>query len=258
MSSLSATIGATAAGEKSIIARARTYIPNYKPLILFMHGYNGDATFMQKNVNFTDWDLLVKAGFPCISTDMGGLATFGNDVSQAAIDNAINYATAALAPRAGAVHLHCGSMSTLAAFRYAKNNPAKVLSVVVETPAFDLQYMHDIAPGLTQGGESTSVTLPNLVPDIEASAGGAANLTQTYYTEHSPIVFANAASLPMPIKAFSSSNDVLANGPVTCPEMASLIGSTFQYHILGPEAGLGHAVLDLDSNEVVDFFHTHS
>lgn len=256
---LSASVGVIAPGQRALLGQPRWYRPGVKPLVVFGHGYTGDATWIQKaGANFNEWKALIEAGFPCISTDLGGAATFGNDTGVNAIDTAIAFAQSRLSPKAGPVHLYLGSMSTLTGLRYAKNNPAKVAAIAVLTPAFDLQYLHDVAPGVSQGGESAAVTLPALVADMEASAGGAANLNTAYYAEHSPVVYASGSTLPMPIHAWTSSNDVLANGPVTSPQMKNKIGAAFDYTVLGPEPGLGHSVADIPTADVVDFFLAHS
>lgn len=254
---ISASIGKIAPGQKAILGTARWYQPGSRPLVVFGHGYLSDASFVQIT-NRPEWDGLIASGFPCVATDLGGTATFGNATGVAAVAAAIAFAQGELSPKPGKVLLYGGSMSTLTLLNYANAHPSNVAAVAIVTPAPDLQYLHDIAPTGTQNGFAVAEWLPNLAPDIEASAGGAAKLNSSYYAATSPVVYAPSSLAGIPIHFWTSPDDVVAGGPtVTAPFISALAGSASET-LLPIQGALGHSATGIDISQVITFFDQSS
>lgn len=253
---ISASIGSVAASQKAFVGRPRFYQPGARPLVVFGHGYTGDASFVQ-TADSAQWETVIDAGFPCVSTDLGGTATFGNATAVTAVTQAITFAATVVTPKAGGVLLFAGSMSTLTMLNYTKANPTNVLAVAIAVPATDLRYLHDTAPSQSQNGVTVAATLPTLAADIETSAGGAASLNNSYYAATSPNDYAPSTLATVPIHLWTSPNDVLAGGTTTTAPFLAATASASQT-VLPAQAGLGHSAVGMDMTELVAFLAAHA
>lgn len=259
------TKGAYQAGEQGIIL-----VPKKLPAagtkrgVIVAHGYLGDATLAYGTANLATYGgpaVTAASGGPetvGLAIDAGGAATWGNNASITAVGNAWTWlkAQTALGVKTDKVLLIGGSMGALPVLNWARQNLAQVAAIALIIPVLDLQDCHDNAAGRSQNGVNVGATLPNLRTDIEASAGGVGNLTPTYYSTHSPAVFA-AQLAGIPIQIWESANDINtnANGITTAAAFAAAAGGTLVNQ--GVQPGTGHSPGSLTAEQVAAFLATY-
>lgn len=215
----------------------RKYEPG-QPAVIYCHGLNGQAWHP---INFPEptVDLLAERGFPVAAHDLGGVATWGNDTAQTKIGDARTYMQAApISAAAGPVLLWAGSMGTLAALNYARNNPANVLAVACGLPPTDLADLHDNNRPIGETGVAAS---------IEAAYGGLAGYNAARAAHNPAEHTAEYASLGVPIKLWYSGNDTTVI-PSTVTTFASAAG------IEAVNVGsVGHTFPSAYADDVVDW-----
>lgn len=166
---------------------------------LWCHGDDGtaDASSAQMLSFFKG----IAKDYTLMSADLYATATFGNDASMEAADDALDYLAASwfsVEP----VILIGASMGACTALNYAKRHPTRVKAVACVIPATDIDW-------LRQNG---SAPLP---ADIDASYPPTGWSQATYGADHNPITFAASLDADLPIKLWYAPDD--ARIPTSMP-----------------------------------------
>lgn len=235
-------VGEYRAGEEWVVWMPYQTLKTPRRAVAFRNGYTSTAEGDSFPGSLDDWAMhLPTTKFDCDWGASGGSKSFGNDDSVTAGNAIFSRITSGAYPqcKTDKVILGAVSMGGGVVLNWARQNPTKVAAILLDIPLLDLQYVHDTAPSQSQNGQTVSGVYPTLVADIEASAGGVANLTDVYYQTHSPIRYASQLA-GIPIFLFYSPNDVVTNGGVVAPQFAAAQGSTTLIEGLA-SPGLGHA-----------------
>lgn len=183
-----------------------------KPAVIFCHGLNGQAWHP---VNYPDpvLDELAQRGFPIMSPDLGGVATWGNTASQTKLADARAYMQASMGAKAGGVLLWAGSMGTLTALNFLRNNPTLVLGMAAGLPAVDLADLHDnaVARGITEASIDTAyanhagyvAALPTHNPS-QGDFAAVADKIRLWYSTDDP------TTIPARVTAFAAASGATA------------------------------------------------
>lgn len=176
---------------------------------------------------------LAEEGYPLLAIDGGGSTAHGNAASATAIGQAKTYAASAFGAKSDKIGLFATSMGSLAALRYAMDNPTLVSCACLGVPNLDLQDVHD-------------VTRTDLASEIETAHGGAPGYA-TYLSAYNPASHA-ASFTTLPMQLHYASND---------SNFTAGIASTFAT-ATGAEAinlgAVGHTAATMDASRVVAFF----
>lgn len=206
--------------------------------VIFCHGLNGYG-WHPVNYPNTVIDEMVRRGHPVISPDLGGPATWGNDAAQAKIADARTYLQGTLGAKSGGVLLWAGSMGTLAALNFARNNPSLVAGVACGLPAVSLSDLHDNAA-------ARGVSAVNIEAAYGGNAGYVAGLAA-----HDPAANAAAyASQAAKIKLWYSSDDTTVPASVVT-DFAAASGIAAQ-----STGASGHVFNVAYTNAVCDFLQS--
>jgi len=174
--------------EVLIVPNDRSHIG--RPPVIFCHGYNGKT---QDGVDWTSSPggaapflrLLALSGLLCLSFDLGGKATFGNDLSMTRIGQARTFLTAQGCASDRVLFL-ADSMGFWLASRYAMDNPGVVPAILAIEPGIDLNGVRDnnvlnarndinTAWGLAAGSTSATVPIPARSNVLARTAAGELN-----------------------------------------------------------------------------------
>jgi pimeloyl-ACP methyl ester carboxylesterase len=165
--------------EASVVMHGRQ-LPGGTPVI-FCHGvlvgaqqtFNAEGQVQRELADLYE----VTSG----GADLGGLSTWGNDASIAAVSALITYMGSTYGTKTARVVLYGTSMGALTALNWAMANPTKVAAVGLTAPAVSLQGIHDRDPI------------------------GLAALIDTAYTNHAGYV----AALPVHDPSHANNRDVI-------------------------------------------------
>lgn len=212
-------------------------------LVVMAHGYQAGAVDYLTTYRFVA-NQIARRGFPVLTGDFGGPATFGNDAcSQTAIPNAVAWAQTQPGVKTGAVIVFGGSMGCLSVCNYALNHVANVKAVILELPAVDLQDLHDNRYIATPG---------DLVAPIEAAYTNNAGYLAALPT-HNPNLTANRATLSaLPFQIHYSTND-----PVAVPSVATGFGTAVNADMRSLGA-VGHSAANADFDVIGNFLAAHA
>lgn len=184
--------------------------------VIFCHGVNSDATAAwtpATNPNLMDlMAQIAEAGYPVLSVDAGGAATWGNDTAIARVGTARTYLQgAAVGAKAGKVLLIGVSMGALNCFAYAGANAVNVAALVGFIPVSDLTDMR----ANNRGGYQAS---------IDTAYGGTYS-EGSFGATHNPQTMAAAGKFAaVPTRLFYASDDTTVV-PATVTTLASTIGA---------------------------------
>lgn len=132
--------GLYAAGEDHLLWVPRRYSGERRGVV-WCHG-RGDTARGTAGITTAGLHLLVEAGLPVISADLGGPTSWGNPTSQARFWNAADYlVTRTRCP--AEVLIYAGSMGTLVGLNAARGNLARIAAIAAALPAVDLADLHD-------------------------------------------------------------------------------------------------------------------
>ena len=135
--------GAVVAGEGEVTILPKYPTPTGTSMgVLYCHGAGGPARQALEPAFAPVLNALASAGHPVLSCDLGGLATWGNDVVLARMGTAKAYLHATLGARPGKILLVGASMGGLSALVWAKNNPTLTAGVIGIVPVSDVTDMH--------------------------------------------------------------------------------------------------------------------
>lgn len=242
MATTSYGIGNATANEGDLLIVPRLYkADGTKRLVIYCHGAGAnalaplDAANRSGEYKLVD-DIVRKTGFPVISTDMGGLFTWGNSSARTGVANAKAYGQGSLwGAKSGQIILVGGSMGACVAFNYAKDNLANVIAMVGVIPVTDLE---DIRVN-NRGGYKTSIEAAyglNGSTSVAAADNPAQNTATKYGTT--------------PYVAWYAADDAIVTAS-TVTAFASAIGGT-AYNV----GSVGHsnaAVLGVDTDVLAAF-----
>lgn len=199
--------------------------PTGQRVVVVCHGAGGTYAVGPHESTF------VLGGLSMIATDLGGAQTWGSDASLSRIDEAWDYAVSQLGVSNDKIILWGGSMGSLTALLYARENPANVACVGVALPIVDPEQVRSEDAGGYQS-------------EIEAIHG-----VGTVPSPKRPNQ--NAGDYTMPVALWASVTDTV--GDYTLAEdFAGDIGADF--HSLG---SVGHSYLSMDNNEALTFLGEH-
>lgn len=210
-----------------------------KRAVIVCHGLNGEAF---NAIDYPDpiVDEMAARGHMCMTPDLGGKATWGNDASQTKLLDAITYLNSHWGVKTGGVLLWAGSMGTLVSLNFMRGaNAGLVRGVAVGLPAVDLADLHDNATARTLNAAN-----------IETAYGGAASFA-TARASHNPMENTAAyQSLASRIHLWNSSND-----QVTIPERVAAFASAtgISTTSVGDQPANGHAIPASAAKGIADF-----
>jgi hypothetical protein len=173
---------------------------------------------------------------PNIMPTLGGTTTWGNDVSQTKLGDAITYLQGTLGAASGTVCIYAASMGALTALNYYRANPTKVAAIALGMPAVDLAYEHDNNIG-------------GWAVEIETAYGG----TSAYNAAvagHDPMQHTSDFT-GVPMKVWYASDDTAA---ITARQQAFISATGCQSQNLG---AVGHTLTAVPADEVVAFFKNY-
>lgn len=138
--------GVVFAGEKEVVVRPiRTAVT--KPPVIYVHGAEGDVggglTWMKIKSRAPLIHALANDGRMLLSADLGGVATWGNDIAMSRLTAAYNVTQSLTDDMSGKVVLVGQSMGGLNAMLWARANPTLVHSVVSVIPVVNLTDIHN-------------------------------------------------------------------------------------------------------------------
>lgn len=183
--------------------------------VLFCHSRGGDATqgFLPTASTYAVIQAVARAGFPVLTTDLGGTDTWGNDTAIARLTEAKTYLQgAAWNAKAGTVLLLGQSMGALAMLNWARQNLASVAAAVGLVPVSDLNDVY----ANNRGGFAAGID----------TAYGGSYVDSTQKALHNPAYFATLGDLAgLNYQAHYGSSDTIVI-PSTVTGLVSAIGGT--------------------------------
>lgn len=180
----------------------------------------------------------LRRGIPFITTDAGGVNTFGNDTALTSVTNAFNHLVAQ-GCHPSRVMLAGVSMGNLVNMSWARANLSKVAAILGMIPAMNITAAH----AENRGGYTAS---------INAAYGGAYS-EAVYGATHNPATF-KAQLAGIPFKAFYSTNDTQVL-PAEVLDVVAGIGASAS---AVPMGAVGHLSDAVDAQAAVDFLEAHA
>jgi len=210
------------AGEQDILlAPVKCHPENYP--VVFCHGAEGSPgadAWMGLPTRWGSFNAVIdEGGATGFSSDLGGSATWGNDLVVSRMDSAFNFAQT-LGQIAGKVILVAQSMGAATAIAWASANSSKVARIVLVIPVLNILDIRDNSA---------------YANDINAAYGGL-YVEATHGLNHSPLTIAQSDKLSsIPILMFYGDVDTLCK-PVYAQQFAEAAGQCRAYSMSG-----GHA-----------------
>lgn len=185
---------------------------------------------------------IAEAGIPCLSTDLGGTTTWGNDTSVSRLGSAAYYAQTVLGAKGGGSGkslIYAPSMGALAALNFARAYPASVAAIALVCPVVDLAYQHD-------------QNVQGYAASIETAYGGASGYAAEVAGNDPMQNAAAIAALGIPMKMWRSSNDVVAP---TARQDAFATAANIPVVNLG---AIGHTLTNVPWSDVASFLANYA
>jgi pimeloyl-ACP methyl ester carboxylesterase len=182
----------TAAAEFDVVFGTRRTWGGWQPDgVIYCHGGGNDCEDVFASVNQRN---LLRAAAADATVHCGDLAfdSWGNDTAITRVGEAIAYLRSGWS-QVGPVALVGLSMGALSALNYTLANPDEVACVALIIPGLDLE----------------DLLLRGVAAGINAAYGGAYN-DVTDGPTHSPVQFAADLPASLPIRMWTSSNDIFA------------------------------------------------
>lgn len=158
---------------------------------LWCHGDGGTAA--PSSLTMEAFFKGIAKDYTLLTADLYATATFGNDPSMLASEDALDYAVASWSAVEPIIVIGA-SMGAATALNIAKRWPARVRAVVGIIPATDIDYMHS----------NSAAPIP---ADIDASYPPTGWSQATYGADHNPITFAATLDPDLPIKLWYAPDD---------------------------------------------------
>lgn len=223
----------TAPGEKQVVLLPTVnYASGTRRCCVFAHGLLAGGW---------DWAIaafelrtLAAMGIPCISADLGGPATWGNDTGQARITDAFNYMVTNHECSSDGFIGYGQSMGGPTMLNYMRLKPYNVVAFVGQVAGIGLKDLHDRSVA-----NPTDPVIGAMGGSIEAAYGGTGGYN-ALIASHDPYTQILAHSiLGIPMNLFVSDDDPVWT-PAIANEFAATTGAT-----LSSLGSIGHAVLPL-------------
>ena len=115
-------------------------------LVVWCHGAGGTELATATPSLIGQWSVsraITGAGFPLVTTLLGGQNTWGNSTAQSGVDDAIAWAGSTLGAPTDKVILVGVSMGHILAANWARENPSQVAGVIGLVPGCDLEDMRN-------------------------------------------------------------------------------------------------------------------
>lgn len=231
-----------APGETSIVIRPTGHTTGTG--VMYVHGYGDNYTYPIRPTGMIQslTNLVARYGHIGLSSDFGGVSTWGNDTAHARISTARQHLIDNLDVSNDKVVLVAGSMGVLNALSWAGNNSDKVQCVVGYLPVLD---PNDVYVN-NRGG---------LGPALSAAYQGGWSQS-THGSEHSPLTMAQAGAYSdIPILLFVGNTDAIAT-PTAAAAFAAATSSTTVVSLTG-----GHdyeTYARASARIAAEFIQTHS
>lgn len=224
------TVGGAAVGEQQTLLRPRRNWQGRRAVV-WCHGANRSG-IDGVSTGYADVPRAIAEDFPVLYSDLGGLYTWGNDLSQTRINDARTW-MAAQGAFTDKVILAAGSMGAAAACNFARTYPGFVHGLALFIPAVDVEA---IRAGNRLGTAAS----------IEAAYTNLAGWTAARPT-HNPIEYAATALSTFPIRIWYSSDD-----PVCLPSEVEAFATAVGAELTSVGAS-GHDVAGIDLIQVRDW-----
>lgn len=220
---------ATAPAEvATLFSGRRVSDPTKRPLLFSPgFGWGPERAVSEWALGCVRW---ASAGLVGICGDFGGTNTFGNDTSQARIDDGWAHVKAQFDCADDKVVLVGQSMGGADVLNWARRNLASVAAIALLVPAVHVDYLYDNDSG-------------GLASDIDAAFGGNWAASEP---EYDPINFADEF-VGIPGQIWSSSDD-----PWTTRVSHEAFCAASGFDLIDTGAN-GHGVGGIDRDEVYDF-----
>lgn len=240
---LSSGVGQYVASERHIAIRSRLAKQDgTRPAIVFAHGRASDAQqAMYAFANSAGGQTygLADAGYQVFASDLGGVATWGNDTAQSRIGSAKTYVQGTLGAKSGKVGLYGVSMGALACLNWARANASSVACIGLVVPVTDLDYMH------ANNVQGWAAEIETAYTNLSGYNAGVATHDPNQNT-------ATHASGP-PIKVWYASDDTTA---ITARQQAFITATGCQATNMGAVGHVG-GVPAVPVTELVSFFQAY-
>lgn len=182
-------VGAYVASETQIEYKSALRSPAGLVPIIYCHGLLASAVDLRKTSYVPRFKAIAELAGPVLVADLGGLATWANDLvvlaSTGRIDTLITWAGTNLGTRTDKVFLAGESMGSLAALNFAWRQPTRIAGLWLRAPITRMQELHNRLLG--------HPTLSGIPASMETAYTNIAGLSAAYPT-HDPADPANTTA----------------------------------------------------------------
>lgn len=188
---------ATAPTENSAVILPKYYKPDAtRRCVIAAHGLLGSAYGWRSEM--AELRTFAALGFPVITADLGGPATWGNDTVQARITEAWNYMKLGWGVAHDGFVGYAQSMGGVALLNYMRAHPADMVALAGEVPVIGLDDTHDRDPLSLSGS-------------IESAYGGLSAYNAAVATHDPYANMATHAALGIPTKFWVALDDPICS-----------------------------------------------
>lgn len=207
-----------------------------------VHSHGGGSNCLEPFVGTDGWykpnNSAARAGFPTVTTDMGGTWEMGNDNSITKFGQAVTYMQASLGAKSGGVIASGSSMGFLAACNWARQNKANVLGIMGFVGGLNMQGIYN------QNGPPESTYM-------DTAYGGHTQFLAALPT-HDPYLYGATDLAGIPL-LFVYSTDEAGQGPTWQAQFVAAMKSASPGLVTSHTQTGGHSLANTDPHWISDW-----